>query len=97
MVANSEQSYRIPREKPNFIYAFPSRSNNERNHCYNYFWTMQNTYGIFLVSLQKNKLNMKKIRLTCPECGCEDIKIVEDRYVRCTACGFEDDVEVFIS
>lgn len=61
------------------------------------FWTMLNTYGIFLVSLQKNKLNMKKIRLTCPECGCEDIEIVEDRYVRCTACGFEDDVEVFIS
>jgi uncharacterized Zn finger protein len=40
---------------------------------------------------------MKNIRLTCPECGCEDIKIVEDRYARCTACGFEDDVEVFIS
>lgn len=62
----------------------------------NVFWMMM-AYGIFLLYLQKILLNMKNIRLTCPECGCEDIKIVEDRYARCTACGFEDDVEVFIS
>ena len=36
-------------------------------------------------------------RLICPECGSDEIEMIDDTYARCLVCGLEEHVRVFIS
>ena len=47
----------------------------------------------YLKPLNQNKMSRK----ICPECGSDEIEMIDDEYARCLVCGLEEHVSVFIN